>query len=119
MMAGLVVGALSLVFERRQPTEWTEASLAAMLFLGLVSSALCFLLFYWLLMRMEPHQLAVRYLLMPIVAIGEGALLLGERIAWTEVAGAVAVLISVALLLSAGTGNREGDPVEAREMAAR
>jgi len=104
LLAGLAVGGMSLIFERNRSTEWTAESIAAILFLGLVSSAFCFLLYYWLLVRMEPYKLASRFLLMPIIAVGEGSLYLHESVPATEFAGGVAVLVSLAMLLSSGSG---------------
>jgi O-acetylserine/cysteine efflux transporter len=100
-ISGLILGALSLATERQTATTWTPATVAAMLFLGLVSSALCFLLFFWLLIEIEPYQLSSRFLLMPIVAMAEGILFLHEAVSPLEMAGGATVLISLALVLSA------------------
>jgi drug/metabolite transporter (DMT)-like permease len=104
LFAGLLLGLLSLVFERQQATDWTQGTVMAMLFLGVFSSALCFLLFYWLLVRIEPYQLAARYLLMPVVALAEGAFFLRETVPPLEIAGCAAVMISLTLVLRSEAG---------------
>jgi drug/metabolite transporter (DMT)-like permease len=104
LFSGMFLGVLSLVFERHRATDWTQGTVVALLFLGLFSSALCFLLFYWLLLRIEPYQLASRYLLMPVVALAEGSFLLHEAVSRLEIVGCAAVLLSVTLVLSADSG---------------
>jgi drug/metabolite transporter (DMT)-like permease len=101
MMAGAFLGAVSLGMDRNQPTVWTSQVILAMLFLGIFSSALGFLLYYWLLMQIEPHLLQARYLIMPIVAMTDGYLFLHEHISPAMILGACAVLGSLALVLMA------------------
>jgi len=99
LMAGTVLGVASLAIERHEPTVWTPQVVLALIFLGVLSSALGFLLYYWLLMQIEPHLLQTRYLLMPIVAVTDGYLFLNEHISPMMILGAVAVLSSLALVL--------------------
>ena len=99
LVTGVLLGLTSLVVERGQVTHWTISTIAAMLFLGVVSSALAFLIFYWLIVDLEPYKLAARQLIMPVVAIAEGILLLHEPLPWTMVVGALVVLVSVVIVL--------------------
>jgi len=99
ILAGGVLGVTSLLLEPRHAATWTSTAVFAMLFLGAVSSAVGFLLFYWLLTELRPHQVAARQLLMPVVAIAEGALLLHEPLPWTMVAGATVVLASLIVVM--------------------
>jgi drug/metabolite transporter (DMT)-like permease len=103
LFASILIGLASLLFERSQKTAWTVQSVAAMLFLGVISSALGFLLFYWLLQQIEPYKLATRQLIMPLVAITEGFFLLHEGLPWTMVAGTPVVLGSVWIVLRSAT----------------
>ncbi|WP_263408881.1 DMT family transporter [Terriglobus tenax] len=98
--ASVIVGAASLFMDRGRPSTWTIHAVSALLFLGLVSSALGFFLFYWLLRDVRPYQLASRYLLMPVIAVSEGVLFLGETISFAFVAGAVCILVSLVPILS-------------------
>ncbi len=103
LFAGIALGIASFVMEGDRPQVWTESSVIAMLFLGFFSSALGFLLYYWLLMQIEPYQLAARYFIMPIVALAEGAALLHEQVTWTMAGGAIAVLAGLVLVLRSRT----------------
>ena len=95
VIAAGILGVSSLVIESERPTDWTGSSIFAMLFLGIFSSAIGFLLFYWLMAELRPYQLASRQLIMPLVAVVEGVLLLHEPMPWTMVAGSGIVLISL------------------------
>ncbi|MGH9603812.1 MAG: EamA family transporter, partial [Terriglobales bacterium] len=87
------------VLERGRPATWTPAALAALLFLAIVGTAVAFALDYWLLKRVRPYQAASMSLVIPVIAIFEGALLLGETIPASMIAASVLVLLSVAALL--------------------
>lgn len=99
LMAGVLLGLASLVIEGHQSISWTGQVLLAMVFLGVFSSALGFFIFYWLLLQIEPHLVATRYLIMPMIAITEGLLYLHEQITVGMIAGAVAVLGSLVIVL--------------------
>jgi len=105
-MAAALLGAGSLVFEHGQPTEWTRSSVLALIFLGIFSSAVGFLLFYWLMVELRPYQLAARQFIMPIVAVAEGALLLHEAHPWTMLVGTGMVLVSMIWVLRIDAGDK-------------
>ena len=99
LIAAVVLSVSSLLLEHDQPTHWDTAAVSALLFLGVCSSALGSFLFYWLLIQLRPHQLAARYFLMPIVALGEGRYLLGETITPAMLGGMLLVLTSIVPVL--------------------
>jgi drug/metabolite transporter (DMT)-like permease len=101
LMAGAVLGVASLAIEGNRPTVWTPQVIWAILFLSVLSSAVGFFLYYWLLMQIEPHVLQTRYLIMPIIAMIDGYLFLHEEISWNMLLGAAAVLGSLAFVLRA------------------
>jgi drug/metabolite transporter (DMT)-like permease len=99
LMAGLALGALSIVVESGRRSQWTRSSVLAMLYLAMCSSVIGFLLYYWLLQQMQPHQLVARHFLMPFVAILEGALYLHEPVSAAVLAGLAIVLAGLAMVL--------------------
>jgi len=107
VMAAGLLGLSSLIVESERSTEWTGSSIFAMLFLGIFSSALGFLLFYWLMVELRPYQLASRQFIMPLVAVVEGVALLHEPMPWTMIAGSCIVLISLVWLLRTNAMIRE------------
>ena len=91
---------LSAAFERREVYHWTPTSIAALLFLAVIGSALAFAVWYWLLKQMEPYKVSSLNLVTPIIAIIEGAVI-GEFIPPIMVVAAVVVLAAVASVLRA------------------
>jgi drug/metabolite transporter (DMT)-like permease len=91
----------SLIFERGQPSVWTRNSLLALAFLVLFGSVVAFSLYYWLLAKMHPYQLATITLVVPLIAMAEGALLLLEQVPLEMIAASIVVLAAVAMVLRA------------------
>ncbi len=106
----LVIGSAILLagsagWESAQPSRWTPNAVLALLFLAVAGSAVAFALYYWLLKRMLPYQITSMSLVIPIVAMVEGALLLREPIPLTMMAAAALVLASVGFVLRAPAEN--------------
>jgi drug/metabolite transporter (DMT)-like permease len=91
----------SLAFERGRPSDWNVTSILALGFLTVFGSVVAFSLYYWLLGSMRAYQLSTVNLVVPIVAMAEGALLLREAVPLVMVGCAVLVLVSVAMVLRA------------------
>jgi drug/metabolite transporter (DMT)-like permease len=105
-MVQLTIGAALLFLasgwmEAGRAARWTATASAALLFLAIAGSGAAFALYYWLLKRMQPYQLSVISLVVPIVAMAEGALLLGEPIPLSMLMAAVIVLGAVVSVLRA------------------
>ncbi|PYY04442.1 MAG: hypothetical protein DMG64_04860, partial [Acidobacteria bacterium] len=60
-----------------------------------------FSLYYWLLRKMQAYQLSTINLVVPMVAMAEGALFLRESLPILMIAAASLVLVSVATVLRA------------------
>jgi drug/metabolite transporter (DMT)-like permease len=99
IFGGAILLSLGAVLERGRPAHWTPAAIAALLFLTILGTAVAFALYYWLLKRVRPYQAASMSLVIPVIAIFEGALILGEAIPASMIAASVLVLASVAILL--------------------
>jgi drug/metabolite transporter (DMT)-like permease len=91
----------SLLVERDRPSDWNLTSVLALLFLSVFGSVVAFSLYYWLLTQLEAYQVSTSNLIVPIVAIAEGALLLRERVPLLMIGAAVLVLVAVAAVLRA------------------
>ena len=100
-VSAVVLLAVSLALERGRPSDWNRTSILALGFLTVFGSVLTFSLYYWLLLRMHAYQLSTLNLVVPVVAMTEGALLLREPLPLSMVAAAVLVLLSVATVLRA------------------
>jgi len=93
--------AASLLLEHGQPGAWTHEAVAAELFLSIVGSVVAFTLYYWLLKHWEPYKIGMMQLILPVVAVTEGALLLHERLQWQMAVAMVVILGSVAFVMRA------------------
>jgi drug/metabolite transporter (DMT)-like permease len=101
MVMGMVIlGLLGLLLEGDQPIVWTAPAILSLLYLSLVASVLAFVAYYWLLQRIDPVYLALTSFINPIVALLLGALILGESLRLSILAGAA--LVMAGLLVANG-----------------
>ncbi len=98
---GLMLFAASLLMEHGRTAHWNRNSLMALLFLATFGSAAAFAIYYWLLKEMAPYQLATISLIVPVVAMAEGALILHEPIPLMMRLAAAVVLCAVGFALRA------------------
>jgi drug/metabolite transporter (DMT)-like permease len=103
LAAGLVLGALGLVFE---PVDWRAAAqpgaLAALAYLAVFGSALAFYFNHWLLQRIDSGTMGLSALMIPVFAVVVGALFGGEVFGPRDIAGALLVVGGVWLSLARG-----------------
>jgi drug/metabolite transporter (DMT)-like permease len=100
-LGGIWLALGSLVFERGRASVWSTQSVVALVFLSIFASALSFTLYYWLLHHIEAYQLTSLQLIVPLIAVAEGALFMRERVPWTMIVGAAVVLGSVVFVMRA------------------
>ncbi len=103
IFGGAVLFTAGAIVERGRPATWTQAAILALLFLAVIGTAVAFALYYWLLKRVKPYQAASMSLVIPIVAMFEGALLLDEDIPPSMLGASLVVLVAVAVLLRVQT----------------
>jgi drug/metabolite transporter (DMT)-like permease len=97
--------------EARRHAHWTRASLAALVFLTVFGSGVAFVIYYWLLKRMQPYQLSTISMVVPVIAVLEGSLFGHEAIPLRVLIGMGVVLIAVGSVLrgEAVTAERQAD----------
>ena len=91
----------------------------ALVFLSIFASALSFTLYYWVLKQVEAYQLTSLQLVVPIIAVVEGAAFMREAVPWTMMLGAAVVLGSVVFVLRARPENEETQPLQLERPANR
>ena len=69
-----------------------------LLFLACVASMLCFLGWNWCLARLGTVRATNMLYLNPVVAISSSAIVLGERVTWLAIVGALLILLGLACL---------------------
>ena len=85
--------------EPRSHALWSKTAVLAMSFLVLFGSCAAFVIYYWLLKRMQPYQLATTSLITPVIAVLEGALFGHEPVPLLMVVAMAVVLGSVGTVL--------------------
>jgi drug/metabolite transporter (DMT)-like permease len=88
-------------FESRRHAEWNFTAIANLMFLTVVGSCIVFVVYYWLLKTMRPYQISTVSLVVPVVAVLEGAFLGHEPVPWISVGVIAVVLIAVGSALRA------------------
>ena len=90
----------SWTLEANRHSAWTPRAIAAMAFLTLFGSAAAFVIYYWLLKKLQPYQLSTISLITPLIALIEGWEY-GEPVHVMMVVATVVVLGSVRAALRA------------------
>jgi drug/metabolite transporter (DMT)-like permease len=79
--------------------HWTPLAFVSLFYLALVGSSLAFLLFYWLVLRMEVTKIMLISLVTPLVAVLLGKLVLDEGLTWRIAAGGAAIMAGIGLIV--------------------
>ena len=100
----LLFGAMALLWgtwalEAHRHAAWSRPAVLATVFLALFGSCAAFVVYYWLLKKMQPYQLSTINLVVPVVAVLEGAWLLREPVPLPMVVAIAVVLGSVGAVL--------------------
>jgi drug/metabolite transporter (DMT)-like permease len=97
--------------EAHRHAVWTKTAKIGLAYLTIFGSATAFVIYYWLLKKLQPYQISTISLIIPVVAILAG-LLDGERIPLLMLLAVVVVLGSVWSVLRAETEKEaEGDDI--------
>jgi drug/metabolite transporter (DMT)-like permease len=116
LLAGGVLLAWGLGFEH---VSWQRAlapqSLEALFYLAVFGSSIAFYLNHWLLQRIDSGVLGLSALMIPVLAVGVGALFGGEVLGVRDVAGALLVTGGIWVALSR---SRKREPEWGMELAA-
>ncbi len=105
--------------EAHRHAHWTRTSWTALVFLTIFGSCVAFVIYYWLLKRMQPYQLSTTNLIVPIIAVLEGALFARELIPLRMLLAMAVVLVSVGWVLrsEAAAAERQVDILMLRSKA--
>jgi len=79
--------------------RWTGQSALALAYLALIGSALGFLLYFWLVTKIEVTKTMLISLVIPVTALLIGKLTLNERLSWRIAAGSAAILAGIWLIV--------------------
>jgi len=115
-LGSLVLMAGSLVLERDRTAHWSASAIASLVFLALLGSSAAFVIYYALLKKMQPYQLATNNLVVPLIAVLEGSFFGREPVPPLMLVAMAILLISVgSVLLAEATTERVNDLLMLRE----
>jgi len=80
--------------------HWSAQSALALAYLALIGSVLAFLLYFWLVTKIEITKTMLIALVTPVTALLIGKLTLNERLSWRIAAGSAAILAGIWLIVS-------------------
>lgn len=101
MTAG-IMGVVSLAVERDAVFVFDRVSVGALLYLAVLGSAVTFSLYFWLLAHIPATRVSMIAYLVPLVAVGIGAVMFDEPLTTRTLGGALLVVIGVALTVRGG-----------------
>jgi drug/metabolite transporter (DMT)-like permease len=110
LVGGLVLTAIGLATTSESdldPSSWSSRSIFGLVYLILVGSVIGYTAYAWLLANAPIGQVSTYAYVNPVVAIALGVIVLDETVTARIVAGAVLILIAVAIVL-----RRESEPGE-------
>jgi drug/metabolite transporter (DMT)-like permease len=110
LLAGTALGCLGWVAERHRPVRFDGTSVAALLYLALVGSALAFTIYFWLLGRLPATTMSLINFMTPVAALLIGVVALDEVLTLRMVAGSGLVVGGVAAALWMGAAPPRGIP---------
>jgi drug/metabolite transporter (DMT)-like permease len=106
LCGGILLGGYSIVSGEIGQAVWTQDAVLALCYLIVVGSFVGFTSYVWLL-RVAPTSLVSTYAYVnPIVAVVLAWLILGEQVTLEMAVAGAAVLVSVAVILRAGSSDR-------------
>lgn len=94
-----ILAATALLAPLPDPAAMTGAGALAILYAGLVGAAFCFAAHNRLVGLVPAGVAAIATLAIPVVGVLSSAVLLGERVGWSEITALVAVLAAVSLVV--------------------
>ena len=75
--------------------HWTPMAVLALLYLAVVGSVIAFMLYYWLVHKVDVTKTMLISLVTPVVAVVLGMVVLGEDLSWRTVAGGIMIMVGV------------------------
>jgi drug/metabolite transporter (DMT)-like permease len=99
LLGGGVLLVSALLLERDAPRHWTWTAIGSVAYLTLFGTVFTFGVYIWLLRHLPAYLLSLTSYVVPVLALLFGALLGGEGLSLTTLAGTTLVLGGVALTL--------------------
>ncbi len=80
--------------------HWTPMAVLALFYLAIVGSVLAFILYYWLIRRMDVTKTMLIALVTPVVAVTLGMIVLHEELHWRTLTGGAMIVAGIAFIVA-------------------
>ncbi len=79
--------------------RWTPVAIVSLVYLAVVGSVIAFLLYYWLVRKIDVTKTMLISLVTPVVALLIGWLVRGEAVSWRLALGSAAILSGIGMIV--------------------
>ena len=79
--------------------RWTPMAVLSLFYLALVGSVIAFLLYYWLMLKIDVTKSMLIALVTPVVAVILGMIVLNEEIGWRTLIGGAMIMLGIAFIV--------------------
>jgi len=79
--------------------RWTPMALISLFYLALVGTVIAFLLYYWLVLKIDVTKSMLIALVTPVVAVILGMIVLDEEIGWRTLTGGAMIMLGIAFIV--------------------
>jgi drug/metabolite transporter (DMT)-like permease len=79
--------------------HWTRMAIISLFYLAIVGSVIAFILYYWLVRRIDVTKSMLIALVTPVTAVILGMLVLHEEMNWRTLAGGALIMSGIAMLV--------------------
>jgi drug/metabolite transporter (DMT)-like permease len=86
--------------------HWSRQAIQSLAYLALIGSVLAFLLYFWLVTKIEVTKTMLISLVTPVTALLIGWMTLDERLSWRVAAGSAAILAGIWLIVFRHRGSK-------------
>lgn len=106
LAAGQMFFGLLLLFAVGLPMEgnplnfhWTPMALISLFYLAVVGSVIAFVLYYWLVLKIDVTKSMLIALVTPVVAVILGMIVLDEEIGWRTLIGGAMIMLGISFIV--------------------
>ena len=89
--------------------RWTPMALISLFYLALVGTVIAFLLYYWLVLKIDVTKSMLIALVTPVVAVILGMIVLDEEIGWRTLMGGAMIMLGIGFIVVRRAKNKKSD----------
>lgn len=99
MLIGAILLLLgSLAFERGDTITWNMEGVIALLFAGIIASSLAYVLWFYILTKIDASKASISLLLVPVVGVFSSSLVFQTQLSWSVLIGIILILSGIGIV---------------------